>query len=228
MLLMSPEEASNAIGVTCGGQAPGSDDPQLIAALRYMTPRLEGALNVLSLTRGIWVDHFYCSAMPCRGERPEQSLLLSNGFLVAGSAIITAPDGTVQTTAELLALEEPYRGNVDESHGVVVLRSWQRGTYSIAYSSGFEEPPLPDPLPPDYRPEDQVLLNVPDFIKGIVSALLVRWFRSVYVNPKFANKNISYAQVDALLSKEIYARVYEKYMRPRVAVTFSERVERGS
>lgn len=231
MLLMSPVEANAAIGVTCGGQAPGNDDSQLLAALRYMTPRLEGALNVLSLTRGNWVDNFYCSSMPCRGDRNEQSLLLSNGFVLPNTVVITAPDGTTQTAAELLALEDGLEGNVDLDHGVVVLRSWMRGRYRVAYTSGFEEPAPPDPLPvppePEYNPEDAVLLNVPDFIKGIVSALLVRWFRSVYVNPKFANKNVSYAQVDAVLSKEIYARVYEKYMRPRVGITFSERIDRG-
>lgn len=227
MLLMSPDEANAAIGVTCGGQAPGADDPQLIAALRYMTPRIEGAFNVHSLTRGKWIDTFYCSGMPCRGERNEQALLLSNGFVVDGSISITAPDGTTMTGAELLALEDPYTGNVDLPHGVVTLRQWSRGVYAVTYDSGFEAPTPPDPVPPNYRPEDQVLLNVPDFIKGIVSALLVRWFRTVYVNPKFANRNISFAQVDALLSKEIYARVYEKYMRPRVAVSFPERLDRG-
>lgn len=178
-------------------------------------------MNVESLTRGTFVDYFYCTDMPCHVGRSQQHLRLSNGFVVPDSITITAPDGTIVTAPE------PIDANLDT--GIVKLDSWSRGLYSVAYTSGFLPTDPPDPIPVDgsYDPENRVLQNVPEFLKGITIGLMIMWYRTTMLQPK-VSKEISYGQVDAALRRELYARIYEKYDRPRVAVTFSERMDRVS
>ena len=219
MLIMSTSEAATAIGAKCGGSSPEDGDPRLSQLLTYMLPRLEGALNVESLVRGNFVDHFFTPAMPpySRGERNEQAFRLSNGFVLPESVVVTDPEGIVYPYAEVPSL------NADT--GVLRINSWTRGTYSVAYTSGFAPEPIPDPLPDPYNAEMRVLEGVPDWMKAIVIHLLVIWFRTAQVQPRW-NKDLSFAQVDTALRRELYARIYEKYDRPRVAVTFSERMDR--
>lgn len=219
MLIMSPTEAALAIGAKCGGSAPNSEDQGLVMILRMMLGRLEAAMNVASLVRGNYVDHFYCTSMPRGQERPEQTLLLSNGFVVPGSVVITSPAGTTYVEDP----DVPHYLNADE--GYVRLARWERGVYSVAYSAGFDVEPAPIPVPPGYDPEDRVLKNVPDWLKAIAITFLISWYRAVMVAPR-ASKEISFSALEQALRREIFARVYGKYMRPRVAVTFSERMDR--
>lgn len=222
MLLMSPSEAALGIGAKCGGSSPADDDPQMVRILRYITPRIEGALNVKSIQRKTWRDSFYVPSMPCNtAGRVELSLLLSNGFVLPSNVVITMPSGTTITGAEASAC-------LQAELGVVKLESWTRGIVTVDYESGFEVPADPDPLPtPAPDPEDKVLLGVPDWMKGIATQLLIVWYRTSVLNPKFP-KEISFGQVDSLLKRELYARVYEKYMRPRVGMIFSDRLDDGA
>lgn len=223
MLLISPQKAAQAIGMNCGGSSPETDDPKMLQVLNYMTPRIEGALNVESLVRGDYVDHFYLAPMPrYTGDRRVQRLRLSNGFLVKDTALVTGPDGATYETDSL--------PNVDLEKGIIDLYSWQRGVYSIAYTSGFEPTPaleIPDPLPDPYTPQDldlRILQNIPTWMEAIAINVMLVWFRAGSAKPNFP-KDISFGQVSLLLQREILARIYEKYMRPRVDVMFSERYE---
>lgn len=216
---MSPTEAALAIGAKCGGSAPSNDDAQLMRILRYLTPRVEGALNVQTISREAGEDRFYLSSMPSSVERPMTQMLLTNGFIVPGTVVITPPLGDVISGAEADEL-------TDHLYGTVTLESWSRGMYKVAYQSGYEVPANPDPLPAGFDANDKVLMNVPDFIKGIVSAVLVVYYRSGTLVSR-ASKEISFGQVAKQLEREIYARVYEKYQRPRVGMVFSERYSNG-
>jgi len=218
MLLMSPSEAALGIGAKCGGSSPADDDPQMVRILRYITPRIEGALNVKSIERKAWRDSFYVGSMPCHSTgRVELSLLLSNGFVLPSNVVITLPSGATLTGAEASAC-------LHAELGYVTLESWTRGIVTVDYESGFEVPADPDPVPTPFDENDKVLLGVPDWIKGIATQLLIVWYRTAVLNPKFP-KEISFGQVDSLLKRELYARVYEKYMRPRVGMVFSDRLD---
>lgn len=223
MLLMTVSEAALAIGAQCGGSSPGDTDPQMLLLLRYMLPRVEAALNVESLVRGEFIDHYYLSQMPeCNGngDRRELKLRLSNGFVVPDSISISDPDGVVSTGADLAEIAE-----IQHNEGVLTLLDWKRGVWSVAYTSGYE--PTEEPLdPPEgYVSEDRVLQGVPDWIKAICIQVLVLWYRSTYLQPKMS-KGMSFEQVDQLMRREMLARIYEKYMRPRVGMVFSERMDR--
>lgn len=214
MLLVSPTDVATGIGAKCGGSAPSADDAAMLSVLRYITPRVEAALEVATLTRGSYVDHFALAPMP-RSDNPESIFLLSNGFIVPGTMVVTDPEGLVAAGENVTGFNNEY--------GTVRLNSWRRGVYSVAYQSGFEfEAPDPDS---DADPESAVLQGVPDWIKGIVVHLMVLWFRTAQVQPRVV-KDLSYGQVDSAIRRELYTRIYSRYMRPRVAVTFSERLDR--
>lgn len=218
MLLMTANEAASAIGAKCGGSAPTNDDPQLLLILGALTGRLEEALNVSSLTRGLYLDNFRLVDMPpYSGARSlpdrEVSLRLSNGFVQSGSIVVTDPNGDVVDLGD-------YRG-VDASKGIVRLTSWIRGTYQIEYVSGFEPEAIPTPEPEGYDPETRVLQNIPAWMKGIVVHFLVMWYRTTQLQPR-ANKDISFGATMESLRRDTYAWVYGKYQRPRANCVFAD------
>lgn len=219
MLLIDPTEASTAIGVKCNGQQPGADNAQLILVLNYITPRVEDALNVASLIRGAFVDSFYLTGMNARSERPIARLRLSQGFLTTDAITITDMDG-LEIDPEAIEL-------TDLEHGVIELNTWEKGRLSVAYTSGFEPTAMPVPVPEGFEADRRVLQNVPDWIKGLVITLLVNWFRTTLVSPKLP-QNVNLEALDRMLRKEIYLRVYGRYMRPRVNCFFSERLSNGA
>ena len=219
MLLLSPSEAALAIGVKCGGSAPADDDPQLVAILNYITPRVEDACNVYSLTRTTNTDKFIVQRMPaynsCRWPVPQEvprlSLRLSNGFVVADSVVVTDPDG------EELDLTDSV--DMEREMGMVYLDSWVRGTYTVTYDSGFE--PVAGETPADA--DTQVMTGVPMWMKGIAISALVLWYRTVVMSPKGGTKEISHGTILNHLHREIATRVYQRYMRPRVDCLCAER-----
>lgn len=220
MLLLSPTDAALGIGAKCGGSAPTAEDQQLLSTLRYITPRVEGALNVDSLVRHQCQDVFFLGSMQsAQIHRQRVSMLLSNAFIVPGSVSIQLASGSPITGADADAL-------VDFKYGVVTLESWERGACVIDYESGFAYPAAPEPPPEGYDIENSVLEDVPDWIKSIAISMLVIWYRTTVLAPRFP-KDISFGQVSQAMNRELYARIYEKYMRPRVGMLFSERLTYG-
>lgn len=218
MLLMTATEAALAIGAKCGGASPTTDDPQLLLLLGALTGRLEEALNVSSLTRGLFLDHFKLVDMPpysgswSAADR-EVSLRLSNGFVQKETIVVTDPNGDEVDLGE-------YKG-VDASKGIITLKSWIRGTYQVEYVSGFEPEALPVSPPVGYDPETRVLQNIPAWMKGIVVHFLVLWFRTTQIQPK-GNKDISFGATMDSLRRDTYAWVYGKYQRPRANCVFAD------
>ena len=214
MLLIDPVEAALAIAANCNGAV--GDNEQLILVLKYVTPRIEDAMNVASLVRGDFIDSFYLPAMNSRCDRQIARLRLSNGYLLGGAPLtITDSDGE--------AIDPTFIELVDEENGVIELNQWTKGRWSVAYTSGFEVPALPDPLPDGYDPDARVLLAVPEWIHALCAALVIQWYRASVVSPKLP-KNVSLTALDQMLRKEIYMRVYGRYLRPRVNCFFSEKL----
>lgn len=219
MLIIDPKVLAVAIGAKCGGSAPSADDEGMNTVLNLILPRIEDAMNVASLVRGSFTDHFFMGA-PTRNElisgRPAQ-LRLSNGLIDKTSLVVTDANNNVLTT-DVVSLNDEY--------GIVEVAGWSRGHYAISYESGFEPEPVPDPVPEGYNPNFRILQDVPDWIQGIAVDLVVAWWRTQKLSPSVP-KNVAYAALDGAIRRDVYVRVYGRYMRPRVGVTWSERLDRG-
>lgn len=215
MLLISPTNAALAIGAKCGGSAPTADDAAMLTILNFITPRVEDALNVESLTLEEHIDHFRLPAMNLGTTQlgPRITLRLNNGFVVPDSVVVTGPDGT--------EIDADIEADIDYIQGLVHLFVWGKGTYKVSYAAGFEPETEPEILPDGYDTNQRVLQDVPEWIKAIAVAALVTWYRMSFLSPK-ASKDLSYAQVQNALQREIATRVYSRYMRPRQSVVFGE------
>lgn len=226
MLLMNASAAAQAIGGKCGGSSPDSDDPQLIDILKMLTPKVEAALNVDSLTLTEHTDRFHLTDMPefngARGASDRTiTLRLNNGFLSIDEespVTITAPDGTVLDMDE----DDSLDIDVDPLKGTITLNKWIRGVYTVEYTAGFAVPTLPDPIPSEaYDADARVLIGIPDWMRTIVVGYLVNWYRVMYINPR-ANKDLSYAQVADALMRSLHSAVYNKYQRPRLGCIWGD------
>lgn len=218
MLLVNPTTVAELIRATCGGRTPAGDDKDLYAVLRYLTPRVESALNVDSLSRGVFTDTFFLPSQGSSG-RP-LGLRLSNGFIVPDSIQVLDASGN-----EVSADSRDLLGD-DLENGVVSVASWARGRCIVKYESGFEIADLPTPAPEWMTPDDRILVGVPDWMVSVITHFLVLLYRTARAAPT-VNEKISYGQVDLAIRRELHARIYERYMRPRVGLIFSDRLTRG-
>ena len=221
MLLIGPTEAAQAIGAKCGGSAPSAADPALIAILNMMTPRVESALNVYSLTRMTVNERveFGTAGRNCHwhggNPPPTLNLRLSNGFLVAGTLVLRDPDG--------VEIDLTTIGDVDLELGTVSLTSWCKGSHTLTYESGFTPGDVLDPNYPDpENSESRVLQGIPAWMQALAVEYLTLWYRTSVTSPK-ATKDLSYASVGNALQREITARVYGKYQRPRMGMLFTNK-----
>lgn len=214
MLLISPDEVSQVTGVSCGGSgAGGSAEAALIAVLGKITPRLEDAMNVASLLRGNFTDFFSLS-----GRNAEPIVLrLSNGYVVDGSVKLHNSEG-VEIDASAIDF-------IDYEYGTVTLSRALRGRVAVTYTSGFEAKPEPEPAPGDTVPpvNTWILQGVPEWMKALASLYLVEWYRTARVSPSIP-KGVSISAMDSSLRRHVHVRTYERYMRPRVNVVWSDRM----
>lgn len=217
MLLMSPADAAIAIGVKCGGSSPSADDPQLLFILGFLTSRIENSLETDSLTRRENVDRFELRDMPLSIPTDcERSITLrtTSAFMVAGSISISDSNGEEVPASDII--------DIDHQYGMVKLRNWLRGGYYVSYLAGFEPTEEPADPPIGYDPEQRILVGVPDWIKSIVVAVLVLWFRTSY-KAVTSIKGVGYGASQDALIREIATRVYGRWLRERHAVIFGAR-----
>ena len=215
-LILSPTDAALLIGAKCGTSAPDSDDEALVGILTGLTSRLAAAMNVDSLEEGTHLDRFYLDTpgpMPVRGPRIVQ-VRLSNGYVDPTSFVLRDEDGEIVTDTDVVPTEE----QTDSIYGVVDFSCWQRGYYSLQYTSGFA-------LPPDAPPEDaevQVLVGTPEWMKHVVVSFLVIWYRTVRLAPRMP-KGAAMDNLMEPLYRELQSRVYESYQRPRTGLVWVQR-----
>lgn len=224
MLLMSPSDAAQAIGSKCGGCAD-ADYASLTSILNLLTPKVEAACNVYSLTRGEYTEAFEAACMP-RGGHPRSeltaklSLRLSNGFVLKDEdepVVITDPEGTVVDSTSY----PDTRIEIDYGRGMIHLDEWIRGVYTVTYQSGFEPTELPDPAPVDFDPDTRVLQDIPLWMKSIVVMYLDQWYRAVYLSTR-ASKEMSFIQVSEALRRMVHSAVYGTYQRPRMGCVWGD------
>lgn len=207
-LIVSPADAALLIGAKCGGATPDATDPQLLAILSGLTGRLAAAMNVNSLEYDTYTDRFYLEQMPSsRGPRGpvKTSVRLSNGFVDSSSFILYDEDGEVVTGTDVT----PMAMQTDAVYGIVDFKCWDRGYYSLVYEAGFG------------ADENSVLTDTPEWMKHVVTLYLVTWYRAIFLQPK-SPKDMSHAALMTSLQRELHARVYEKYQRPRAGLVWAD------
>ncbi len=218
MLIMDVATLTAAVNAKCGGNVPDTNDEQLTTILNLILPRIEDAMNVQSLVRGNFTDHFLLPRRASRNNPDERlQLRLTNGFLVENTISVLGESGTPITSDMFYS---------DDDMGIVFLKDWNRGYFTVSYSSGFEPSALPDNPPENYDPNTRVLQNVPDWIQGIAVDFVVQWLRVQRLSPKVP-QNVAYSALENAIRRDVYARVYERYMRPRMGVIWSERMTNG-
>lgn len=216
MLLISTTEAAAAIGAKCGGAQVSENEPELAQVLLYITPRVEAAMNVNSLTRSYYRDRFVLPQMPAykpANKLPvETKLRLSNGYVVPNSLTLYAPDGSTVSDKYI---------DIDFNYGIVNVSDWLPGIYFAEYVSGFEAPDIPASPPEGYDSDLRVLTDVPDWIKALVVHLVVVWYRVARLNPRVP-KDVSFTAIMNSLRHELMSRIYSAYQRPRGGCVFGE------
>lgn len=168
------------------------------AVLELITTRCEELLEVGSLSRRVTTDYFEMT-----GRRPmDRRLRLSGGFLTSEPADMVFMDlqGTALT----------YTNEVDHEKGVVDLFNVPAGRLRITYVHGF----LAD--------EDLIFQNVPDWLKSIAKYAIQLHYRLTSM-ASATPANVSYAALLSEVRRELQARVYKRWQRPRVGMEFAYR-----
>lgn len=215
MLLLSPQRAALAMGTQCT-RSDGVGDEQLLEQLRLLTPRIESVMGVRSLSRGAFVSS-YVGAERKPGKKAE-SFRLDNGFIVPGSVSILGlyGDGGSPITA-------PDR--LDADYGIVYVDYTSCDAYvDIAYTSGFVIPDYVDAsTTPGVHPDPnyRVLDGIPDSIAGTVAVFLSNAYRNLTRVPNIPKERGSLEFLNEAMRRELRARVYDAYLRPRDGVRFS-------
>jgi len=214
MLLISPSRAALAIGSQCSNP-DGTGDESLLEMLRLMTPKVEDALNVHSLTRGVFTDTF-----PAAYSKYDLSkrLRLANGFVVPGSVTIAGvfDDSGVPITT-------PF--SIDAENGIVGLPSAyytdDTEQVSVTYTSGFVVPEDTGPTDDvNVYPEYRVLVGIPDWMSGATVTMLMNWRRNNLNTPAASKEYGFLPTLNAALIRDLYGRLYGRYLRPRDHVFF--------
>jgi hypothetical protein len=205
--LTDPSKIALAIGAKCGGTIT-SDNEGILSTLELLLPRVEDAMNVASLTWGETTDTFQFPAAKPDQANETISFRLSNGY-VANSQdhpiVITDSYGNAATVF-----------SADLRYGVVAANGLKAGTWTIRYFAGFDVPVVDPDVDP---PLPVIFAGVPAWIDGLIVALLVLWYRTEKLNP-MVPQNYRYGELIAPLRREVYARIYGRYMRPRFGVEF--------
>lgn len=200
--ILNPADVAKAIGVQCGGSAVTGTETALLAVLDLLLPRVEDLMDVASLTYGETTDTFqYFDDSTDVVPHGSPYLRLSNGYIENSEdhpVTILDPDGE--------AVEPDW---IDLRYGVIKLKSWKVGKYTVAYYSGFQSSEAEEEGDPVF------FLNVPTWIKGVVTTLMVQFYRT---NEKAFRvpENVSYGAIMEALDKELKRRVYQRWQRSRV------------
>ena len=207
MYLIDPTELNRAIGTENANGNGSLKGETILAILLNLNDPLAASLGIKEFARNDWNDTFdvpkplFLSDTYTRDIR----FRLANGFVVGSSVIVTGPDGEVVTAPEML---------IDEELGIITLPSYSIGRYTIAYTAGFA-------TPADTEPPQAVVVfeDVPQFIKGAITAQFVLWARVNLLSQKILN-TINFREAETALRRDIANRIYSRYQRPRANVAW--------
>lgn len=212
MLLLSPTRAALALGTQCATPS-GVGEEALLEALRLLTSRVEGALNVRTLSAVDCEDLFRAPMAAAERTLPFR---LTNGFVDSDSVVVRNAYDSSGT-----AITKPYRVNAEE--GTVMLTSGgafygnsNSDPIIIEYSSGFQLPAAGASNPdvhadPNYR----VAKDVPDWLSSIAYDFLVLWQRNKLQVPKVTKEYGFLPTLNEALIRDLHGLIYNRYQRPR-------------
>jgi hypothetical protein len=155
--------------------------------------RVEEALGIETLDRVDCRDSFNLPGT----YTMTHSMRLANAFLTTATPVIKDADGEVVTDLAL---------TVDRKYGIVTV-ALPGGTYFVEYTSGFE-----------IVEETKVYKDLPDWVKSIALSTMMVWRRSM--NLGAAPKDISHSALTHGMIRELHARIYNRYDRPRAEKVF--------
>lgn len=211
MLLLSTSEAAGAIGAKCGGSSVGAESDELAFILNLITAKVEKAFEVESLVRADMTDYARLT-MPRYGVTSTEraSIRLRNAFLTTDPVVVTDPSGIVVEGDDKIH-------RINRVDGIVILKTWITGTYTVTYKSGYapEEAPLPEDQPSGYVDDYRVLQNIPAFMKSIASSMVVSWFRTQMLSPRLPKDKFNSAALNQAFQRDMTSLIYGAYMRPR-------------
>lgn len=206
MLLISPVTASLALGTQCKTPT-GVGDEALLEMLRLLTPRVEAALNVGSLSRGQYTDYF----APPRDEYEFRlPFRLGNGFLA--SAVTVA------------GVQEPGALTVNAEYGYVEVDGYSydsKTEIALTYTSGFAIPADDPQVHPDER--YRVAIGVPEWIEGVIVDLLANWRRNNLLQPQVTKEYGFLPTLNESVNRDLHTRIYGRYMRQRDGMLWAKR-----
>lgn len=200
MYLLNAQEATNALNPN----APAARTTRAVSvedyseALLSVTSRVEEALEVDSLRKGVVVD-FYDFTVP-RNQR--YTLRLSNVFLSTA-----ATDAPFISDSDDLRVSLPLTIDFERSEANVTA---YRGSYGLTYVAGFDVD------------SDGVFIGVPDWLKAIARFVLVQDYRL----GRGAGQTPNHVSYDAMVSnirRELFTRISKRISRPRIGVEWPSR-----
>jgi hypothetical protein len=128
-------------------------------------------------------------------------LRLANAFLTSEAPVFLDSAGEVLEITPSL---------VDRKYGVITV-TLEPGTYTVTYTSGFTA-------------EEDIYVDVPDWMKSIALSVMFLWLRSMGLAA--ASKTASHHDLNMSIVRELRARIYERYDRPRANHEFHVKGER--
>jgi hypothetical protein len=197
--IMKGTEAGSA-GSACGTPAQDRfDDLQ-----RIIRTRVEEALGVDTLDRVECRDSFTFVGR----NSSHRNLRLANAFIDATGVSIIGSDGLA-----LDFVEDRPALVIDRKYGIIKGAFLEPGTYTVHYTSGFVA-------------EDgtKVYQGLPDWVKSIALTTFFLWRRAM--NRGASPKDISHSALTNGMIRELHARVFQRYDRPRVDMAFHDSSER--
>lgn len=184
-------------GIAAGGKSSDSEccapaPSEFNELLSTIGSRVEEALGVESLKRADCRDTFQVKG---RSSEP-RGLRLANAFLTTDLPVFLNVEGeAVETQAK-----------VDRKYGIVYA-VLEPGEYTVQYTSGF----LAEVGTLTY-------IGTPDWMKSIALTVYFLWRRSM--NRGASPKDISHKGLIDGMVRELNARIYNRYDRPRVNLEF--------
>lgn len=219
MLLISPTTAAQALEVSCGvGREAATAADALITPLNLMLPRVEAALDTITLEKANFIDTFRLSG---RGVDGRHRMRLSNAFV--------SPDGFSVTDRETQLPVDPVNIDADYRYGVVSVPSHFCGTFQVAYTSGFSPKATKDANGVDIPLEKQEFdLGVEaTWLQTIAIAALNEWFRSIPRTVKVPD-NVAFRDINHQANRYLQNAIWGKFMRDRFDVTWPSLTTRGA
>lgn len=188
MYILTAEELSQGNNGLKASGACGTEPQESFNSIQnLMRTRVEEALEIMTLSRLEFRDTFQVTG----NYTIARNLRLANAFLTADAVVIKDADGVV---VEVTALVDRYNG--------VVTAPLYAGQYTVTYISGFTA-----------EEGTNVFIGVPEWMKSIALSTMFLWLRAMFRTG--GSKDTSHSALTQGMIRELHARVYARYMRPR-------------